>query len=137
MSARAPYRKACVHTALFEIGQAVKACELETLALEEGISDWILSDGVESLPIEQLQRLDYLRQMQADLSTALLYISRNESGMENADLRDFEIDGLLDNLSLGEVKERLLRATSAYQDRSSMEPSTVHHSSDVLFFLGD
>jgi hypothetical protein len=137
MTSQTTYRRACFFKVLYEIAQALKVCEYETLALEEGISDWVQSGKIEHLPIEELQRIDYIRQMQNDLSSALLQISKKITGKNEYQIAELEIDEILNTLNLGENKERFMRATSAYQESSALQPAAVHHSSDVLLFFDD
>lgn len=137
MTLQPTHRYACLFSVLHEIAQAVKFCEYEILALEDRLLDWINVENISSIPVQDLQRIDYLRQMQSDLSSALLHISKNDVGITELKMAEVEIDEVLKILSLGENKERLLRATSAHRESSALQPEAVHNSSDVLLFFDE
>lgn len=137
MNERTLLHHTCLKTLLFEIGQTARSCEQEASSLEECVLAW-LNDGIDSATlIEKLQNFDYLQQVLDDVSAALLYISQNLPHQADGNRCYFEASGLLGQVKLGETRERILRATSIYEDTTIEQLPELRHTSEVHFFIED
>lgn len=92
---------------LQEIGDALKRCEAETSCLEDALSTWALAQNdTHNFPSMQLQRLDYLKQIQADLSVTVHNIASHLTNFGTSRSTIEQTDLLL-GIKLSEVKDRL------------------------------
>lgn len=102
--------------------------------IEHSLADWIVDiDPHNSVPTEQLQRLDYLRQVQSDLASMVgqMKIGHQDKYLHS---RGYDTVSLYNSVKLGETKQNLSIALGA-------EPKTLNGlaadsscSGDVDFF---
>lgn len=130
-----PESHAWLSSFLFEVSQIIHICEFETKLLEDSILSWVELGDYDQFPIENMQRFDYLRQMQADIFTVTLHLSSAAEVLPKKGNSPFDVTSLFAEIKLSEVKERMLRASSSYQVSSPEGIFERHISSDVQFFL--
>lgn len=123
-----------VQAVIEELGAALGHCADVTTSLEDSIADWVASAPTQlDMPTGEIQRLDYLRQSQADLSNALARLA------ENQNLKGIEIDAhaLLQAVKLGEIRDRVLKAGAPFAKRKIDRMPQSQPVSDVLLFGDD
>jgi len=108
-------------------------CRDITEDLETSLSDWAIRvDGQMPVPSEELQKLDYLRQVQADLASVAAHMSEAISCDNSSKGERFET--LLSVAKLGETKGNLYRAMSIEDSGTSLPSAETSHSGDVDLF---
>ena len=98
-----------VPSALAQLAELLADASCEVEAIEVALTDW-LANGAESVefPVVELQRLDLVRQIQADVTSVLLseHISSDAQG-------SVDLETLIPRLKLERVKSRLLQSCDA------------------------
>lgn len=91
------------------LASSIKHCEVELLTLEACFMNWLENRGNEKFDaISEIQRFDYLRQMLADFSSILLFVSEEASDGEGNGCVCPDMSCLLEDILLGENKNLLL-----------------------------
>lgn len=120
---------------LQEIGDALKRCESETSCLEDALSTWAMAqEDTHNFPSMQLQRLDYLKQMQADLSVTVHNVASHLTNSSSSRLVMERTDLLL-GIKLSEVKDRLSNTALRVALSNNNSSSSADDNSDVHLFL--
>lgn len=127
-------------TLMGELGLALQNCADITVTLEDSIAEWVMAVPTHiEMPTSEIQRLDYLRQTQTDLSVILLKLADDLRDKTDA-APNFDPHAVAATAKLGEIRERVYRAASvvpppaAAATGTSPQPQDV---SDVMFFGDD
>ncbi|MEP4195925.1 MAG: hypothetical protein ABJL99_09855 [Aliishimia sp.] len=125
-----------LYTILLECKDALKKCECEVEGLEETLVDWVSCGKKDAdMPLIEMQRLDYIRQVQTDLASIFEHLSLKTHEEVNLTGISFDLEPLISVVKLGEIKKRMSKMELNKEHSKSQKVRSLINESDVHLFF--